>query len=168
MARRALAGGGGRRTLFPGVCRECTRSTGTARGPGERSGAGGYPGSPAMESRTAQPCVLRSVPARGLSPGGDAEDVPGISLPRTSVLHPAEEAPWRMQIGRHEFFRLSSTPLAQTKYSKSLILLLAHLWTSSWWSMFPNLEQSLSCSLSLLSWSQQSHPAHHIWCIWSL
>lgn len=108
---RGFPWGGGRRTLFGGICHESARSTGTA--------AGGYgsPGRPAVKSHTAQLWALGWVQAQGPTAArGAAEAVPGISRPSTSALHPAEEASRRMQIGRHELCRLLSTRLTQAKY----------------------------------------------------
>lgn len=159
-ACRGLAGTVGEGPRSWGVCRECTCSVGTAHRPGEHA-RGGCPRSLAMKSHTAELWVVCSVQARGLPTFGAAEAVPSISLPRTSVLHLAEEASQGMQIGRYEVCKLLSIPLPQAENYKSLILLLAYLWTSFWWSMFPNLEQSqLLLVIAEVLRTIASHPSH--------
>lgn len=157
---RGLAGTVGEGPHSWGVCHECTCSMGTAHRPGEHA-MGGCPRTLAMKSHTAELWVVWSVQAQGLPTFGAAEVVPSISLPRTSVLHLAEEASQGMQIGRLEVCKLLSTPLTQAEYYKSLILLLAYLWTLSWWSMFPNLEQSqLLLVIAEVPRTIASHPSH--------
>lgn len=64
-------------------------------------------------------------------------------------------------MGRREFLRPSSTLLAQAEHCESLILLLAPLWTPSWWPLFPNLEQpQLLLGTAELVTEIASRPSH--------